>query len=262
MMKNMNNILTTSHYLIVNKELIRKLGTDASVLLSHLLQLHLYCEEHNLINENNGFFWQTANDIRVNTGLTNHRCKSALEVLKRGKICKTKVKGIPAKTHYKIYAKQVEKILKTSLQDFMKQDFKKSKTINKNNNKNNLNKISNIETRFEIFKTDVKKYVEYKDHFDEFIEYWSEKNPSGTKMRFEMQKTWNTSLRLGRWARNNFNGSGGGKNKYPEYYDREFCRRLPNEDEKTKYYKHLKSIGWESVYTPTAGQVWRKKRTQ
>mgnify|MGYP003147871524 CR=1 FL=1 len=38
-----------------------------------------------------------------------------------------------------------------------------------------------------------------------FKKYWTETNPSGTKMRFEMQKTWNTALRLARWDSNNFN---------------------------------------------------------
>lgn len=39
----------------------------------------------------------------------------------------------------------------------------------------------------------------------DFYEYWSEPNPSHTKMRFELQKTWDVNRRLARWARNNFN---------------------------------------------------------
>lgn len=38
-----------------------------------------------------------------------------------------------------------------------------------------------------------------------FFEYWTEPNPSRTKMRFELQKTWDLNRRLARWARNNFN---------------------------------------------------------
>ena len=36
----------------------------------------------------------------------------------------------------------------------------------------------------------------------EFFDYWSESNPSGKKMRFEMQKTWSLDLRLARWSNN------------------------------------------------------------
>lgn len=38
---------------------------------------------------------------------------------------------------------------------------------------------------------------------DEFFNYWSEANPGGTKMRFEMEKTWDLSRRLARWDKNN-----------------------------------------------------------
>lgn len=33
-----------------------------------------------------------------------------------------------------------------------------------------------------------------------FFNYWTEKNKSGTKMRFELEKTWETSKRLVTWA--------------------------------------------------------------
>nr|WP_302830086.1 DUF6291 domain-containing protein [uncultured Bacteroides sp.] len=38
-----------------------------------------------------------------------------------------------------------------------------------------------------------------------FFEYWSELNPSETKMRFEMQKTWEVGKRLATWAANKTN---------------------------------------------------------
>ena len=38
-----------------------------------------------------------------------------------------------------------------------------------------------------------------------FFEYWTEPNKSKTKMRFELEKTWDTGRRLSRWANNSFN---------------------------------------------------------
>lgn len=35
-----------------------------------------------------------------------------------------------------------------------------------------------------------------------FFNYWTEKNKSGTKMRFEMEKTWETQKRLTTWCNN------------------------------------------------------------
>lgn len=37
----------------------------------------------------------------------------------------------------------------------------------------------------------------------EFYDYWTETNKSMTKMRFQLEKTWDTSKRISRWARNN-----------------------------------------------------------
>lgn len=50
-----------------------------------------------------------------------------------------------------------------------------------------------------------------------FRQYWTETNPSGTKMRFEMQKTWNTALRLARWEKNNFNQPQKDKKKLTDF---------------------------------------------
>lgn len=45
-----------------------------------------------------------------------------------------------------------------------------------------------------------------KETLREFYDYWSEPNKSGTKIRWQMERTWDTKKRLTRWASNNFNG--------------------------------------------------------
>lgn len=32
-----------------------------------------------------------------------------------------------------------------------------------------------------------------------FFEYWTEQNKSGTKMKYELQETWDLARRLGTW---------------------------------------------------------------
>lgn len=44
----------------------------------------------------------------------------------------------------------------------------------------------------------IEKYS--KETIRAFFNYWTEKNKSGTKMRFELEKTWETSKRLQTWA--------------------------------------------------------------
>lgn len=43
-----------------------------------------------------------------------------------------------------------------------------------------------------------------KEILREFYEYWSEPNKSKTKIRYQLEKTWDTRLRLLRWVKNDF----------------------------------------------------------
>lgn len=57
----------------------------------------------------------------------------------------------------------------------------------------------------------------------DFIDYWTEKNQTGKKMRFQMEKTWDTHKRLARWARNNKDFLGNKKETQEERIAR-ICR--------------------------------------
>lgn len=58
-----------------------------------------------------------------------------------------------------------------------------------------------IELRAADFKREIIPYSFTQEMKDEFFEYWTEPNKSGTKMRFELEKTWALGRRLARWAR-------------------------------------------------------------
>lgn len=66
-------------------------------------------------------------------------------------------------------------------------------------------KPSSLDDRRAEFKRNV--FLFSKDYPVEmltaFVDYWTEATPSGRKMRFELEKTWETSRRLARWAHNN-----------------------------------------------------------
>lgn len=83
-----------------------------------------------------------------------------------------------------------------------KGEEKKEKKI-KNGEKSILNFL---EERGKIFYNEI---AEFKDNYSkemlrEFYEYWIEPNTSKTRMRFEMEKTWDLNLRLKKWAKNDF----------------------------------------------------------
>ena len=64
----------------------------------------------------------------------------------------------------------------------------------------------------------------------QFAEYWTEPNRSNTRMRFELQRIWNTSMRLARWARNdyNFNSPSTNSNNHDNSYN---TRRRPTSED-------------------------------
>ena len=80
-----------------------------------------------------------------------------------------------------------------------------SSTDNVNVNVNVINKLdskANLEIRSLAFKNSL---IPFKNKYQidllkNFFEYWTEPNPSKTKMRFELERTWSIERRLTNWA--------------------------------------------------------------
>ena len=131
-----------------------------------------------------------------------------------------------------------------------------------NSNASKVNKSiskvnKNIEERIEDFKKSIHAIEEIsEDDKNAFFLYWTEKNKSKTKFRAELQRTFDINLRLKRWASNGFNKNQ--QSKFPEYFDEYIFKKLDAKGQQ-EYTKYLKNLGFETVYSPTAGTVWRKK---
>lgn len=93
----------------------------------------------------------------------------------------------------------------------------KDSTRNKREGRNKNAAEAALPKREKLFYESLVPFVEKygKDMIREFFDYWSEKNKSGTKMRFELQNTWETNKRLATWARKQdvaaFKSRGGAK---------------------------------------------------
>lgn len=76
-------------------------------------------------------------------------------------------------------------------------DVEKCTQINTNIKQNtNLTKHNKEKFSIQVFEMGILN----KEESNNFIDYWSEKNKKG-KMRWELQKTWDLSLRIKRWKR-------------------------------------------------------------
>lgn len=77
--------------------------------------------------------------------------------------------------------------------------------VNVNDNVNVINSKSkpSLETRSLAFKESLRPFLNQygTDMLKSFYNYWSEPNQSKTKMKFELEKTWDNSRRLATWSK-------------------------------------------------------------
>jgi len=261
------SILASSPFLILNKSLLVAFGIDANVVLSHLYQQQNYFKDQGQLV--NGMFFCTTENISCVTTLSYYQIKQAIATLVKWGILEVKRKGVPAKLYFKIDESQILKNLNSSIQktsildceNFNNKISKNLRTIN-NNKEIRIKNNKDIITRKAHFINEVCS-LKNKQHHEDFIDYWTEENSRG-KMRWELEKTWNTSLRYKRWVRNNAKFDKGSKSsepKYPDYYDVHFAKRLEQDHTALRsYYKHLESLGYEKKVNSYDGKIkWIKR---
>ena len=193
----MKHLLSSSAFLIVNKQLAKQVGLKGAVLLADLISKEEYFIANGMTD---GWFFNTAKNIEDDTCLTSHQQRKAIKSLKDLGIIETKVVGIPAKQHFKIIENKLLSYFNTSCEESVKLVVKKTQTINKNNNNNNNN--NNISNRRDKFVFEVLNFDYEESILNGFIDYWTEPNKSNTKMKYELNKTWETKRRLKTWAAN------------------------------------------------------------
>ena len=112
---------------------------------------------------------------------------------------------ISAEYTYKVGTKEIEyryiKILKGGITE--KENTLLKKTVKSNTTSINNTSINiNISNRRESFILEVMAFDYDKKILEGFIDYWTEPNKSNTKMKFELNQTWATNLRLKNWVKN------------------------------------------------------------
>jgi len=116
-----------------------------------------------------------------------------------------KYKYISLRFTYKEGTKEIDnryiKIIKGGIEENLNTPYKKTVKSNTTSNNNTNNNI-NISNRREDFVSDVLSFDYDENILNGFIDYWTEPNKSNTKMKYELNKTWKTELRLKTWAAN------------------------------------------------------------
>ena len=128
---------------------------------------------------------------------------------------------------------------------------------NKNKEKEEEEEIINNNSfpKTEISFKDYVYKLDHKNHHNDFIDYWTEKNSAG-KMRYQLEKTFSIEKRLSRWSKNQF---GTKKNGMPDFYDKAYAQRISDDQtQQKKYREHLINLGYEQKYSYNGAPSWKK----
>ena len=136
----MKHLLSSSAFLVLNKELARQIGLKESVLLADLISKEEYFIANGMTD---GWFFNTEANIEQDTTLTPFQQRKCLKTLKKHQIVETKRRGVPAKQYFKINEQLVVKFLNNL-------SLTKCTTINKNKVITIHNKYFNKPTTFEV----------------------------------------------------------------------------------------------------------------
>ena len=161
------SILSQGAFWQINKELTKKIGVETALVLSDLIDRESYFDGRNMLIDINGegYFFVTGEQLEESTTLSYHKQRKCLKTLKEKGMIKTFLRGIPAKTHYKIVENKIWEALETSskgisepvVKEFKNLELKNSITIN--NNKEIIienNNINNNKQKAKVYFEDPK----------------------------------------------------------------------------------------------------------
>lgn len=194
-------LLRANGSIIINKKLAHSIGIDAAVMYSELLsKLQYFSGKGQLTND--GFFFNTVENMEKDTTLTKYQQKKAIQKLVDIKLIQHENRGLPQKRHFKVNEDEsiITKILggKNSTYKSKKDEQLEVKKVNSNNtnfnniklNNNNINKdnIYLISDENEVFAYYSKQYTEKfnKDHPKMNFVKMSELNSNYDKLRNEL----------------------------------------------------------------------------
>lgn len=112
---NLFTILNANNYLTVNREIARKIGINAAIFLSEIIDKFCYFEARGQLDD--GWFYLTVDDAESRTTLKKDCQTGAIKILKELGFIETKQRGMPAKRYFKVDKKKIT--------DFVNSDNKK-----------------------------------------------------------------------------------------------------------------------------------------
>ncbi|SOC39066.1 hypothetical protein [Ureibacillus acetophenoni] len=162
------DLLRSDGSIIVNKRLSRLIGLDAAVLYAELISKQQYFAQRGLLTED-GFFFNTIENMELDTTLTKYQQKKAIDKLVELKLIKRDNRGSPPMRFFKINEDEtvIMEILKEKNLPFKskKTEHLKGKKLNTNNNKLNNTKINNNKENIYLISEENEAFAYYAQRY-------------------------------------------------------------------------------------------------
>jgi len=137
-------LLSAGNYITVNKIIAKKIGLESAVLLSYLISKSIYFEELNQLED--GYFYNTQEDIYNNTTLSSYQQRIANKNLSTLGILEIKRQGMPSKNYFKLSLDPLKELISDvkKLNDKILKNLTTSRQKNEPQEVKKLNDIYNI----------------------------------------------------------------------------------------------------------------------
>ena len=157
--KTFKQLLMSSNYYTLNKQIVKSLGIESAFLLTILI------EASDGLSDDEGWFYQTIEKIGELTGIGRHKQDKIIKDLIELKILEQKNKGVPCKRYFKINYSMIENLVflspQTSLSENDKLDCKKETNWSAENSQTRLSEIDNNK---EYIINNLNKELNHKEH--------------------------------------------------------------------------------------------------
>lgn len=177
--KTFKQLLMSSNYYTLNKQIVKELGIESAFLLTILI------EASDGLADNEGWFYQTIEKIGELTGLGRHKQDKIIKELIDLKILEQKNKGVPCKRYFKVNYQMIENLVfqnqQSSLSENSKLDCPKKTNYSVENSQTSLSENGNNK---EYIINNLNKELNHKEHNKSYdysedlkrIKEWFKKN--------------------------------------------------------------------------------------
>ena len=140
-MQNIENLLLFSgeDYLRVSKGLVRTLGVECAFMFAELVDeyLYYYKQKYDILEQNNGWFYSTADNIKERTSWSPDKQEKIIKILIEKNLIQKKLAGVPARRFFYINSKEAQNLVaeyhETSFRKKRKLDSAKNGNLSQEN---------------------------------------------------------------------------------------------------------------------------------